>query len=79
MAAHPCPWHPIPGPDSSTREWVGTLNDVTDQRRAEEELRATEERATAIIDSFTDGFLALDRDWRVTYVNAGAEEILKPL
>ncbi len=70
---------PIFGADGSVREWVGTLNDVTDSRKVEEQLRTTEERSAAIIDSFTDGFLTLDRDWRVTFLNAGAEEILKPL
>src|SRR5262249_8482546 len=28
-----------------------------------------------ILESITDGFLALDRDWRFTYVNAEAERI----
>ncbi len=40
--------------------------------RRERELRA---EAEAILESITDGFLALDRDWRITYMNAEAERI----
>ncbi|HEY1379348.1 MAG TPA: ATP-binding protein [Gemmataceae bacterium] len=47
--------------------------------RRESELRAevrrAQERAVAILESITDGFVALDRDWRFTYVNAEAERI----
>ena len=47
--------------------------------RRENELRAearqAQEQAVAILESITDGFLALDRDWRFTYVNAEAERI----
>ncbi len=38
----------------------------------ERELRA---EAEDILESITDAFLALDRDWRLTYVNAEAERI----
>ena len=40
----------------------------------ERELRA---EAEYILESITDGFLALDRDWRLTYVNAEAERIYR--
>jgi PAS domain S-box-containing protein len=47
--------------------------------RREDELRAearrAQEQAAAILDSITDGFLALDREWRFTHVNAAAERI----
>jgi PAS domain S-box-containing protein len=47
--------------------------------RREDELRAearrAQEQAAAILDSITDGFVALDRDWRFTHVNAAAERI----
>lgn len=31
----------------------------------------------AMLDSITDGFLSLDRDWRLTYVNRTAERLLR--
>ena len=32
-----------------------------------------EERATTVLEGLTDGFIVLDRDWRLTYVNAAFE------
>lgn len=49
------------------------------RERAEEELRDSNQRITAILDSITDAFLVLDKEWRFTYVNPRAEEILRPL
>jgi PAS domain S-box-containing protein len=47
--------------------------------RRESELQAevqqAQEQASAILESITDGFLALDSEWRFTYVNAAAERI----
>lgn len=34
-----------------------------------------EQQASRILESITDGFIALDRDWRVTYVNSQAEQL----
>ena len=35
--------------------------------------RDAERRVTGILDSLADGFVALDRDWRYTYINAAAD------
>src|SRR5262249_51731804 len=47
--------------------------------RRENELRAearrAQEQAGAILESITDGFVALDREWRFTHVNAEAERM----
>jgi PAS domain S-box-containing protein len=39
------------------------------------EARRAQEQAAAILDSITDGFVALDSEWRFTHVNAEAERI----
>jgi PAS domain S-box-containing protein len=48
--------------------------------RAENELRRdaemAQERAEGILASITDGFIALDPDWRFIYVNAAAERMM---
>jgi PAS domain S-box-containing protein len=49
------------------------------RERAEQELRESNQRITDILDSITDAFLVLDKEWRFTYVNQRAEEILRPL
>ena len=53
--------------------WV--TRDVTKRRRAEEELRASENRYRNIVETAAEGILALDTDYRFTFVNERAEEI----
>jgi PAS domain S-box-containing protein len=40
------------------------------------EVRLAQEDAAAILESITDGFAALDGDWRFTHINAEAERII---
>jgi PAS domain S-box-containing protein len=47
------------------------------QRRAESELRDSERRLAHTLASITDGFVTLDREWRFTFVNKEAEELLR--
>jgi PAS domain S-box-containing protein len=62
---------------------VGTHLEMARARREaarrEDELRAearrAQEQAAAIVESITDGFVAVDSEWRFTYVNAEAEQI----
>jgi PAS domain S-box-containing protein len=56
------------------------------RRRAEQELIAAKEalfhanqRVTSILESITDAFVVLDREWRFTYLNQRALEIVRPL
>jgi PAS domain S-box-containing protein len=39
-------------------------------------MRHAERRVTRLLESITDAFVAVDRDWRYTYVNAEAERLL---
>jgi PAS domain S-box-containing protein len=50
-------------------EVVGTVLDVTERKRAEEALRASNRRIEITLESIADEFWAVDREWRVTYVN----------
>ncbi len=45
---------------------------------AREELRVANERMSNLLESITDGFLVVDRDWRISYINARAEDMLRP-
>lgn len=49
------------------------------REQAERALLEANDRVTRILESITDGFIVLDRDWRFTYVNSQAEEIVRPL
>jgi len=42
----------------------------------EEERRQSEQRTRIILESITDAFFAVDRDWRFSYVNPQAERLL---
>jgi two-component system sensor histidine kinase/response regulator len=54
---------------------VGIGLDITERHRAERALRQSEERFRTTLESVTDAFVALDRDWRYTYVNERAARI----
>ena len=49
------------------------FNDISSRKASEEALKASENRSRSILDSITDGFFALDRDWRFTFMNSAGE------
>ncbi len=46
---------------------------------AKDALRQANARLTSILESITDGFAVVDRNWRLTYLNPRAQEIVRPL
>ena len=50
----------------------GVLQDITELRQAEQELRASEVRFRTFVDHATDAFFLLDDDWTVLDVNRQA-------
>ena len=48
------------------------MQDITELRQAEQELRASEARFRTFVDHATDAFLLLDEDWTVLDVNRQA-------
>jgi PAS domain S-box-containing protein len=75
-------WHVVDvvplgdGPDAA----FVSFRDVTDDERARERLRERKEELAAELDEtlerVTDAFFALDDDWRFTYVNDTAAELI---
>lgn len=57
-------------------EVLGVSRDVTEQRTAERLLRRQSRRLQNILSSISDGFIVVDRDWRITFVNSRAEKML---
>lgn len=55
------------------------LRDITARHLAEAALRESNERVTNIVESITDAFVTLDKEWRFTFLNQRAKEILFPL
>src|SRR5918992_3133569 len=60
--------------DDEGRIVAGVLiaHDITEQRRAEEELRESSRQIENTLESITDVFVAMDRQWRYTYINERA-------
>ncbi|HVY06777.1 MAG TPA: PAS domain S-box protein [Burkholderiales bacterium] len=56
---------------------VVIARDLTERKIAEAQSRKAEEHTRRILSSITDAFFAVDRDWRVTYLNATAEKLLR--
>src|ERR687894_261141 len=55
---------------------VVTSRDVTERKQAEEALSRSEAEVFSILESITDAFFSLDREWRFAYVNHQAEVLL---
>jgi PAS domain S-box-containing protein len=53
------------------------VQDITERRQAEAALRVSNQRIFNILESITDGFFALDCQWRFTYLNPQAEPLLQ--
>ena len=61
-------------------QYLSTISrDITERKRAEESLRESNRRTEDILESITDAFWAVDRDWRFTYVNERTVHIFSGL
>ncbi len=59
--------------DGTVAKLRGTLQDITDRKRIEEELRTASRRVQRLLDSISDGLAVIDREWKFTYLsNNGA-------
>ncbi len=61
--------------DPAVRGVVVNARDITKRKEAEEALRQTEANIFSVLESITDAFFALDREWRFVYVNARAQDL----
>ena len=52
------------------------IRDITERKTVERKLEKSRVRVVNILDSISDGFFALDRNFTVTYFNPAAEELL---
>jgi PAS domain S-box-containing protein len=52
-------------------------SDIAERKEAQARLEKANRDVTSILGRITDGFYALDREWRFTYVNPAAERMLR--
>jgi len=70
-------------PEDYTQQDIGVASYLADvaweiamRKFAEEELKKAYKKLNATLESITDGFLSIDREWRVTYLNKSGAELL---
>jgi PAS domain S-box-containing protein len=56
---------------------ANTASLVIGQRHEAHERQAAEERSRAILESMSEGFIAIGPDWRITYANRAAEQVTR--
>jgi PAS domain S-box-containing protein len=59
------------------RRLQGACQDISESKRAAEDARVMAEQLTTTLESLTDAFFTVDREWRFTYVNGEAERLLR--
>jgi PAS domain S-box-containing protein len=70
---------PIHGNDGNLTGHIVIFRDVTSSRKERQLLAAAEHRLRTILESLTDSFMVLDKEWRFTYLNpAGERSLARP-
>ena len=54
----------------------GALQDISAQKEADAREQALAGRLVSTLESISDGFVTIDRDWRYTFVNSQAERLM---
>ncbi len=57
------------------RYFTGIVRDITERKRAEEELRQAEERMRSVLDNVLDGIISIDESGCITSFNPAAEKL----
>src|SRR5205085_5729089 len=65
--------------DGSVDYFVGLVQDITERKRSEGLLQEANEKIEMILESITDQFFGLSKDWRFTYFNQHAAEQMRSL
>ena len=55
----------------------GAFQDISEQKEAEIKMLALESRLIITLESITDGFCLIDKDWRFAFLNGQAERMFK--
>lgn len=68
---------PVRNVDNTITGIQGAFQDISEKKRSEENARLLEQRMTTTLESITDAFYTLDRQWRFIYLNKEAERLFQ--
>ncbi len=68
---------PIANKSGQVTHWVALQREITERKQAETALIESKQQVSKILESITDGFYTVDHQWRFTYFNQKAEQILQ--
>lgn len=74
-------WHlaravPVFNSQHEVVRWYGSAIDIHDTKTNEEKAQALADRLTVTLESITDAFVTMDTEWKFTYINQEAEQLL---
>ena len=69
--------HPICDEAGNCIKWYGSALDIHDRKLAEAAAQSLASRLNLTLESISDGFFILNRDWQFTFVNREAERLLQ--
>ena len=61
----------------SDKRFIAFVRDISERKKTQELIRSSEEKYRTMIERVSDGFFAMDLDWRITYINNVAEQLLE--
>lgn len=75
-------WHlvqavPIRDDQGAIVKWYGTSIDIHGQKQNQQATQKLADRLNTILESITDAFLTLDRQWQITFINRQGEHLLQ--
>ncbi len=56
---------------------LSVFRDITERKKAAEEIRESRRQVLSVLGSITDGLFAVDAEWRLTYVNQKAARLVE--
>jgi len=67
---------PLLDKEGKITEWFGTASDITERKKTQEELIRSSQRMNEILESISDDFMVLDKNWNYVYANSQAAKLV---